>query len=543
MERVPGLRSIDWAAIGERARLLMGDALWYVRNRPQILRYVAALIGVGFLIYAVRPLFAGGIYPNTKTMGLDLGGMSAQEAENALSTHWRSEMTIDLVLGGEVLASLSPQELGLTLDAAATADDANGGFFSGFPFGREVEPIVAFEFLTAQNTLLELTETFNQPPQNAGYALEDDGSIVGVEGRSGRMLDVTRTLEHILANPALVAQRGRVEVQVNPLPADYTDPDPYLEDARAVISQSITLTGYDPFVNQYITWRIPESEFAAWIEAGPNALVLRQGAFIDYVDVLNETLNPPGENTRYLAPEESMDHIRRAIAEQTGEATVRVRYRETFYEVERGDTAFGIARRSGIPYYKFVEANSGRDLNVLSVGDTLRIPSRDITLEYDPIPGKRIIVDLSRQLLVAFEDGQVVFEWAISSGVDQAPTSPGIYQILSHEEVAFGSSNYLCNDAGLECGQWAMNWFMGMYRVTPELVNGFHGFVRLPSGNLLGGGAIGRPNTFGCVMSNDDNALALYEWAEEGTVVEIISNEFEPVSDLARLVWEGQFDD
>ena len=77
---------------------------------------------------------------------------------------------------------------------------------------------------------------------------------------------------------------------------------------------------------------------------------------------------------------------------------------------------------------------------------------------------------------------------------------------------------------------------MGMYEVVPGLMNGFHGAVLLPSGNYLGGGSVGNPYTFGCVMSQNDNAKALYDWADEGTVVEVISSEFAPQSDLGQRV-------
>jgi hypothetical protein len=77
-----------------------------------------------------------------------------------------------------------------------------------------------------------------------------------------------------------------------------------------------------------------------------------------------------------------------------------------------------------------------------------------------------------------------------------------------------------------------MNWFMGIYSVREGLVNGFHGGVLLPNGNQLGEGAIGTPATFGCVMSPDVDAKALYDWAEDGTVVEIISSEYQPLSEL-----------
>jgi hypothetical protein len=67
-------------------------------------------------------------------------------------------------------------------------------------------------------------------------------------------------------------------------------------------------------------------------------------------------------------------------------------------------------------------------------------------------------------------------------------------------------------------------------------MNGFHGQVELPNGALLGGGNVGSPYTFGCVMSRPEEAEFLYRWADDGVVVEIISNGFEPTSEAGRYV-------
>jgi hypothetical protein len=80
-----------------------------------------------------------------------------------------------------------------------------------------------------------------------------------------------------------------------------------------------------------------------------------------------------------------------------------------------------------------------------------------------------------------------------------------------------------------------MHWFMGIYEVVPGLVNGFHGRVDLPGGTIMGNGNVGTQYTYGCVMSIDGDAEQLYRWAEEGTMVEIVSSEYPPQSDLGRL--------
>jgi lipoprotein-anchoring transpeptidase ErfK/SrfK len=146
------------------------------------------------------------------------------------------------------------------------------------------------------------------------------------------------------------------------------------------------------------------------------------------------------------------------------------------------------------------------------------------------VPNKRIIVNLDTFTLVAYENGQEKFKWKVSSGLDTAPTAPGIYQILNHDELAVGSGVELCGNNG--CGQWEMYWFMGIYQISPGLINGFHGAVKLPNGDHQRN--VGGRDTYGCIMSEDSNAKMLYDWAEDGTIVEIISNEFEPQSALGR---------
>jgi LysM repeat protein len=214
--------------------------------------------------------------------------------------------------------------------------------------------------------------------------------------------------------------------------------------------------------------------------------------------------------------------------------TLRIRYRTSTYEVQSGDSGYRIARRTGVPFTLMQQANPRRDWDaMLSPGEMVNLPSPDEVVPLDPVPNKRIIVDLETQTLWAYENGQLVFNWLISSGMDRAPTSPGIFQILDHQDTAVGSSVELCGDNS--CGSWTMYWFMGIYEVSPGLVNGFHGRVVLPGGTIMGNGNVGTQYTYGCIMSIDGDAEQLYRWAEVGTMVEIVSRDYPPRSDLARM--------
>lgn len=388
--------------------------------------------------------------------------------------------------------------------------------------------------LKAQDFLLDLTAEVNVAPFNAGYEWQGD-ELVGIPGRDGRALDVPLTMQRILQDPSGISERHRLEIIMTPLAPDITDPTPNLEDARQVASQTFNFNGYDPFFDQSYTWNTTREVVASWLEAGRSGLTLRNEAFAPFVEAQNATLNSAGQPQRYVDPVDAKERVREAISTQQTQVNFRIRYRSTSYEIVSGDTGFAISRKTGIPFFLIEELNPNVNWNSLSVGDQINIPSRDVTLPLDPVPSKRIIIDLRTQSLVAYENGQEVFRWLIASGIPSAPTAPGIFQILTHNDVASGSSFTLCGDRG--CGQWQMYWFMGLYEVTPGLMNGFHGAVLLPDGTYLGGGNVGAPFTYGCLMSQNDNAEQLYQWAQEGTVVEILSEEYQPQSDLARIAF------
>ncbi|MCA0454024.1 MAG: L,D-transpeptidase family protein [Chloroflexi bacterium] len=480
--------------------------------------------------FAATHLLAGHIFPNVWALGTSIGNMPIEEAQAKLLEIWENQVQIQLVNGDRVWTA-SPTELGLHLDAKATAEQARSIGMAGIPLGYTIEPVVNANAAEAQAYLMSLTTQVDIAPVNASFELRDD-QLIGVPGQAGRALDIDRTLANLTKSPGDVGSRQRLELVTSSVPSEAADPTPYLEAARQLTNQPFAFTGYDPFRDESITWTTTRAVSASWLEVRRSGLNLREATFSRFIEAQNATLHA-AEADRYLDPIETAKAMNQAIVDQRNAVALRIRYHPTTYTVAAGDTGYRIARKTGIPFYLIQEANPGFDLSVLSPGDSLKLPSRDVTVPLPPLNNKRIVVNLDTQNLIAYENGQQVFSWPISSGIEQAPTSPGVFQILSHEPVAYGSSYTLCGDTG--CGQWQMQWFMGIYEVTPGLVNGFHGAVLLPNGAYLGGGNVGSPYTLGCIMSQNDNAQKLYEWADEGTIVEIISSEFPPQSDLARL--------
>jgi len=533
--RAPQAPSRASAAVG-RVHVFLRDLLWHTKNNHLILYGIAGLLVAAVLLWLGSFVLGGRIFPNVWALGVNIGGMTIDEASTALQTAWANDNMIALHDQDRVWQA-TPFDMGISLDARATAEAARTIGLSGIPFGYGILPVVALDQLASQNYFLDMTEWSKILPYNAGYRWEAD-RLVGVVGSDGRFLDIAATMLALEENLILVADTGRLDLIMTPMPPDVRDPQPYLEQARAFASQTFIMNGYDPFVDEQLSWTTDRETLTSWLEAGEEGLTLRDSTFASFVEAQTRLLQQSNE-LRYLEPIDTIEKMQNAINTLTSEVHLRIRYQTATYTVTAGDSGYRIAAKNGIPFYQLQLANPGRDWDVnLVIGETVNLPSRDITIPIDPIPTKRIVVNINTQYMVAYENGEIVFNWDISTGMDRAPTAPGIYQILNHDPVATGGSYELCGDYG--CSQWQMYWFMGIYEVFPGLVNGFHGGVLLPNGNYLGGGNVGTPYTYGCVMALNEDAELLYNWAEDGVIVEIIDSSFQPQSQLAQsMLQEG----
>ena len=507
---------------------------WLFSSRSPVAKLTVLVTAAVLVFFVSNFLMAGRIFPNVYAMGVAVGELTPAEAEKAIRQHWNYDLQIDITVDGEILKIARPDELGLSIDALSMADSAKAVGLAGIPMGINIEPRIAVSHSRAQSLLLDFTEAVYVPQYEAGYKWSG-GRLITVPGRRGRHLDITQSLRLLKENASATVNYRRFELPTIPLNPTVLDSSPFLDQAIIFLQNGVRIRGYDPFRDQMISFNVDQQQVAEWLTAGENGLSVRENAFRDFVDSENLKLVNGG---RYIDELQAIAKLQEALNAGTPDVVLRLNYLPEPYSVVLRDTGFRIGRKEGIPYELIRDANPTVNWGALVVGQEIQIPSRDVLLPEDPVPQKRIIVDLQSQWLIAFENKDVRFSWGISSGRETAPTYPGIFQILTHNPKSFGSSYALCSDLGTNCTQWEMFWFMGIYEVVPGLMNGFHGAVRLPNGNLLGGGYTYEPTTFGCIMSLNSRAKELYDWAETGTVVEIVSEEFSPESELGRYALE-----
>lgn len=482
-----------------------------------VLVIVAGAVGGGLAFVYSR----GRVLPGVTALGVPLGGQTPEEAAATLAARWDGQ-TVTLT-DGDRAWQLLPGALGMTLDTAATARAAANkgralGDLRALPGAGldwfAVAPVWAYDSGVAERALAGLAPQLAVAPTDASIAVVA-GRATAVPAVEGRELDVAATLAALNADPARALSDGRLALVTRPLPAAVSDVSAAVAAANRLLSASVTLAAYDPVRDERFTWTIEPRVWNEWLRltidpAAPTApaLALDKQIAAAYLDTLAAEMG----DGRTLHEDEAPAAVAAALQAQQPTAEARVYHRESRHVVQAGETLSSIGYDYGIPYPWLQQANPG--VESLSVGQEIVIPSPDALLPLPPVPGKRIVVSMSEQRARVYENGQLKWDWPASTGIDSSPTAPGVFQIQSHEPNAYA-------------GNWDL-WmpsFMGIYRPVPtsDFMNGFHGFPTRGNAQLLWTGDLGHRVTYGCILLSSENAQLLYDWAEEGVVVEVQS--------------------
>ncbi len=457
--------------------------------------------------------------PGVRVGDVNLGGTPQAEIVRRLDGSWNGEKVLTLS-DGVGTWSASPLELGITLDAQATAARVMAvgrekglignilEMVDGLSGGYQVSPVVAVDALAARAGLETWAPIVAVEPQNATIRIEG-GQVEAVPGVPGRTLNIEATLAALIQNPAGALASGTLELAIDPVPPAIADAGPAAEQARRWLAAPLPITIYDPITDERIEQQVAPEVVSSWLaveqtEAGPT-VVVDDDRLAAYLEELSATLASP----RYLDPGRSAGPLTEAL--HSGQpAMLLVSHHPTTYTVQQGDTLIRISWKVGVPYWRIREANPGIEENALSAGQTITIPSKDDLLPLPVVLNKRMVVDISEQRLWVYENGELVRNFVISTGIDRSPTQPGVFQIQTHENPAYASAWDL----------W-MPHFMGIYEAWPGFMNGFHGLPTLSSGVTLWRDILGSPASYGCIILDLPDGEWLYNWAEEGVVVEI----------------------
>lgn len=462
---------------------------------------------------------AGGlIAPGVRAVGVDLSGLTVENAAALLEQNWTSQPIA--VSNGLTTHSLLSSELGLQLDARLTAQAAyQVGHAASLPTnmmqmissqikGSQVPPSVSLDLPAAQMTLESLQPALSQPAQEASLRLEG-GQLVAVPGQLGYTINLPDTLSALAADPASALATGSLIVKLMPVAPAVSDATPYLAAAQQVLNNPPLITAYDAIRDEQVEIPVSQQEFAGWLAMQPGAESLQIGYKADGIAATLANLNVNLTDGRYLDAERLAPLL--AQAAQAGQPLqADISYAATAYTVQPGDTLLRIGWNLGMPYWRIVQANPGLDPDSLPVGQTLVIPAKTDLLPLPVVPGKRVVISIEKQRLWAYENGELLAKEVISTGMDRSPTQPGVFQVMTRDPNAYASVWDL-----------TMPNFIGIYEAWPGFMNGIHGLPVLANGQRLWANVLGQPASYGCIILDLPASEWFYEWAEDGVVVEI----------------------
>lgn len=238
----------EWTAAPARAR--PGSVWAWTLLQLLLATTTLTLIAVLTLILAIGLVqrdYRERIYPGVRVWQVNVGGMTQAQAMQAVASILPSQSARLTLRDGERTWTVTPEELGLRLDAPATVAAAyavgrEGGLLSSLIAqaqtwygGKEISPVAILDPGRAQAVLARIKAEVDQPVREAGILISPEHGVQAMPSQVGRELDVPATLNHILE--MLVHLRG------GEVPLVIHETQPAIADAGAAAAQGQRLVG------------------------------------------------------------------------------------------------------------------------------------------------------------------------------------------------------------------------------------------------------------------------------------------------------------
>ena len=197
-------------------------------------------------------VYAGKIFPGVSVAGVDLSGLSPNDAALKLSQTLSYANTGKILFrDGEKVWVASPQELGMVFDPSASALAAyhygrKGGLFSALAgqitsrgVGKDVSPVVIFDQRVAYHYLQNIGVQVNQSVVEANLRVEGT-NVISQSGQLGRALNLDATLIYLGAQLQSFRD-GEVPLVIQETAPKLLDVSSQAEAARIILSVPLTI--------------------------------------------------------------------------------------------------------------------------------------------------------------------------------------------------------------------------------------------------------------------------------------------------------------
>ncbi len=194
---------------------------------------------------------AGKIYPGISVAGVDLSGLTVEEASHLLAQRLDYVQSGRIVFQGEQVWVAKPIELGAYLDPQINAWAAYHWGRRGNPLlrpvnqlkawyaGVDLPPILVFDQRVARRYLEGIAQQVNRPTIEASLAIRGT-EVTATPGQIGRTLDIDATLTPLEVQLRSLRD-GVIPLIIQQQPPAILDASAQAEIARKILSKPLTL--------------------------------------------------------------------------------------------------------------------------------------------------------------------------------------------------------------------------------------------------------------------------------------------------------------
>jgi vancomycin resistance protein YoaR len=232
---------------------------------------VAALLVAGYQVY-----YEGLIFPGVSVWNIDLGGMSPEEAAEALEGQFDYPQSVTITFhDGADAWPVTAGDLGVQFDVARTVQAAYqvGRHPQLIPSlqqqvaawrdGVTISPVIVYDQRAAEVVLQQITATINQPAVDATVNVQGIQAVT-TPGHIGREVEPGPTLE-ALGDLITRLESGEVEVVVTETPPAIMSADDVAETINTILVADLQLYIEEPLPEDPGPWNSTREALASMI--------------------------------------------------------------------------------------------------------------------------------------------------------------------------------------------------------------------------------------------------------------------------------------
>jgi vancomycin resistance protein YoaR len=283
---------------------LIGTGPLWLHHR--LFQLISAVLVCGLAALFLIQLWLGDrVLPGVYVWDVDLGGLTPEQAEERLATHFAyPQDRLPVLQSGDQVWLVDPSDVGVEVDVASTIeaamalgheDDLRSRVEEQIDVvrnGRLVMPIFSTDPGAAAMFLGRIAQQVNQPARNAVLSFEPDLSIEITPSQVGREVDEEATRQ-ALVQRIVDLQGGDVALVIDESEPVLTELGPVQQQLQRILGAPIVLT-----VSDFDPWTIEPDTLVEWLEIQP-ALDAQGNATLS----VSLDLGPARELAEEIAPQ------------------------------------------------------------------------------------------------------------------------------------------------------------------------------------------------------------------------------------------------